>query len=119
MYLISAEAEARMSGGTLTSSANGYKRIAELRERANGVADMPLTIDLDYILEERTRELYWEGHRRVDLIRYGYYTSASYPWPYKGGIPAGTVSLSDHLKVFPIITTDLIANPNLEQNAGY
>ncbi|MBQ5620971.1 MAG: RagB/SusD family nutrient uptake outer membrane protein [Alistipes sp.] len=119
MYLISAEAEARMSGGTLTSSANGYKRIAELRERANGVADMPLTIDLDYILQERTRELYWEGHRRVDLIRYGYYTSASYPWPYKGGIPAGTVSLSDHLTVFPIITTDLIANPNLEQNAGY
>ena len=119
MYLISAEAEARMSGGTLTSTANGYNRIAELRTRANGAADMPLTIDLDYILEERTRELYWEGHRRVDLIRYGYYTSAAYPWPYKGGIPAGTVALSDHLTVFPIITTDLIANPNLEQNTGY
>ena len=119
MYLISAEAEARLNGGSLTSSSAGYKRIAQLRERANGVADMPMTIDLDYILKERVRELMWEGHRRVDLIRYGYFTSASFPWPYKGGIAAGAVALSDHLKVFPIITTDLIANPNLKQNQGY
>ena len=80
---------------------------------------MPMTIDLDYILKERVRELMWEGHRRVDLIRYGYFTSASFPWPYKGGIANGAVALSDHLKVFPIITTDLIANPNLKQNQGY
>ena len=119
MYLISAEAEARLNGGSLTSSSAGYKRIAQLRERANGVADMPMTIDLDYILKERVRELMWEGHRRVDLIRYGYFTSASFPWPYKGGIANGAVALSDHLKVFPIITTDLIANPNLKQNQGY
>lgn len=119
MYLISAEAEARLNGGTLTSSSNGYKRISDLRVRANGQADMPLTIDLDYILQERVRELMWEGHRRTDLIRYGYYTTASFPWPYKGGIPAGGVALEDYRTVYPIITTDLIANPNLEQNPGY
>lgn len=119
MYLISAEAEARLNGGTLTSSSAGYKRIAELRERANGEANMPLTIDLEYILQERVRELMWEGHRRTDLIRYGYFTSASFPWPYKGGIAAGAVAIPGHMTVYPIIESDLIANPNLVQNPGY
>lgn len=61
----------------------------------------------------------WEGHRRTDLIRYGYFTSVSFPWPYKGGVPDGKVSLGQHLTVYPILNTDLTENPNLVQNEGY
>ena len=120
MYLISAEAEARQNGGQLSSSSNGYKRIQQIRQRANGTEDvMPMTLDLDYILKERVRELMWEGHRRVDLIRYGYFTTSSYPWPYKAGVASGTAAIDAHRTVYPIITTDLTANTNLVQNPGY
>lgn len=120
MYLISAEAEARQKGGSLSSSDQGYKRIQALRQRANGATDvMPMTIDLDYILKERARELYWEGHRRTDLIRYGLFTTSAYPWPFKGGVPDGKAAIDGYRTVYPIITTDLAANPNLVQNEGY
>ena len=49
-----------------------------------GVAP-PSEITPDFLLAERARELYWEAHRRTDLIRLGVYTSADYLWPYKGG----------------------------------
>lgn len=76
MYLIYAEAQARLDGGITTDSkALGY--VKALRDRA-GVS-MPSSIDLDFILKERARELMLEGHRRTDLIRYGYFTSMSFP----------------------------------------
>ncbi len=116
MYLIYAEADARLSGGTVTDPV-AIARIKELRDRA-GVAT-PASMDLDWLLDERVRELLWEGHRRVDLIRYGYFTSASFPWTYKGGVKEGNVELDSYRTVFPIIPSDLIANPNLTQNEGY
>lgn len=120
MYLISAEAEARMNGNTLTATNTGYQRISQLRQRANGASDvMPATIDLDYILRERTRELMWEGHRRPDLIRYGYYTSSTYPWPYKAGILEGNATIDSYRTIFPIIQSDMQVNDNLVQNPGY
>ncbi|MBR5850179.1 MAG: RagB/SusD family nutrient uptake outer membrane protein [Alistipes sp.] len=120
MYLISAEAEARINGGTLSSTDAGYQRIKAIRQRANGTDDvMPMTLDLDYILKERARELYWEGHRRTDLIRYGYFLSATYPWPNKGGIANGVATLDSHRTVYPIISSDMITNGALDQNEGY
>lgn len=61
------------------------------------------------LLAERGRELYWEGNRRTDLIRFGVYLK---PWQYK------TVNDAKNL-VFPIPSQALAANPNLEQNSGY
>jgi hypothetical protein len=69
-------------------------------------------------LDERARELFWEGSRRTDLIRFNKYTSATYVWPWKGGVKDGK-SVSDYLKFYPIPSTDLTANPNLKQNTGY
>lgn len=120
MYLISAEAEARLSGGTLTASSNGYNRIKALRERANGVGCyMPVSFDLDEILKERVRELMWEGHRRTDLIRYGYFLSSNYPWPYKAGQADGRKAIDEHRAIYPLLQADLIANKGLVQNPGY
>jgi hypothetical protein len=75
-------------------------------------------LTLDFILDERARELYWEGHRRSDLIRFGKYTGNSYVWPWKGGVKNGT-SIDDKRVLFPIPAADIANNPNLKQNDGY
>lgn len=116
MYLIYAEAQARLDGGTTTDTkAIGY--IKELRDRA-GVTT-PSSINIDFILKERACELMWEGHRRTDLIRYGYFTAMSYPWPYKGGVPDGKVALPSFRTVYPLLQSDLSENKQLVQNDGY
>ena len=114
VYLMYAEAVLRGGGG---SQATAVSYINDIRTRANGFGSVS-TIDLDFILDERARELFWEGHRRTDLIRYGRFTGGSYLWPWKGGVKDGA-STSSHLDVLPIPSTDLNANPNLTQNTGY
>ena len=75
-------------------------------------------LDLDFLMDERGRELNLEGHRRSDLIRFGKFTGGSYLWPWKGGTVNGT-TISENYKLFPIPLTALEANLNLEQNPGY
>lgn len=116
MYLIYAEAVARLNGG-ITTDAKAMGYIKALRDRAG--LSMPSSIDLEFILKERACELMWEGHRRTDLIRYGYFTSAQFPWPYKGGVPEGKVALPSYRQIYPILQSDLSENPNLVQNEGY
>lgn len=116
MYLIYAEAVARLNGG-ITTDAKAMGYVESLRTRAG--LTMPSSMDLDFILKERACELMWEGHRRTDLIRYGYFTSAQHPWPYKGGVPDGKVALPKYRTVYPILQSDLSENPNLVQNEGY
>ncbi|RCL74949.1 MAG: RagB/SusD family nutrient uptake outer membrane protein [Flavobacteriales bacterium] len=90
-----------------------------LRERAYGNSNNNMSsMSLDDILDERSRELAWEGSRRTDLIRFGKFTSGDYVWPFKGGDVIG-IATSSHLELYPIPTSDLILNPNLTQNPGY
>ena len=114
VYLMYAEATLRGGGG---SEAEAINYINELRNRADALGEVT-SIDLDFILDERARELYWEAHRRTDLVRYGKFSDGDYVWPWKGGVKEGT-STSGHLDLFPIPSTDLNANPNLVQNTGY
>jgi hypothetical protein len=117
-YLIYAEAFLRGGGGT-QQQALDY--VNALRVRAygdsSGVIAAP-ALTLDFILDERGRELLWEGHRRTDLVRYGRFTGGSYLWAWKGGALAGT-STPAHLDLYPIPSNELIANPNLHQTPGY
>lgn len=115
-YLIAAEADGRLHGNTL---GEGLKWLNEVRERA-GVAKLPSATIYD-VLDERGRELFYEGFRRTDLIRYGYFAGAKsgeYKWQWKGGVKAG-VALPEHLNLFPLPYNDMNANPNLVQNPGY
>ena len=95
-----------------------------LRERAYGdtshsVTESWLTENgFRNILDERCRELYWEGTRRTDLIRYGLFTSADYVWTFKGGALSGT-GVNNRYNVFPIPVTDMSVNGSLKQNEGY
>jgi hypothetical protein len=114
VYLMYAEAVLRGGNGGDEGTAITY--VNKIRERSYAA---PVTsIDLDFILNERARELYWEGTRRTDLIRYGRFTDGNYVWPWKGGVAEGT-SVPSYRNLFPIPSTDLNANPNLTQNPGY
>jgi hypothetical protein len=119
MHLTYAEAVLRGGSGGSTTTALGY--INALRERAYGNTSGNITageLNLKFILDERGRELYWEGHRRTDLIRYGLFTGSTYVWPFKGGVAAGT-AVADFRTIYPIPTSALVANPNLKQNGDY
>ena len=114
-------AEAVLKGGTGGDAGTGLGYVNALRQRAYGdnsgnINNSELT--LDFILEERARELYWEGHRRTDLIRFGKFTGGDYVWEWKGNTQTGTATES-YRDLYPIPSNDLNANPNLVQNTGY
>jgi hypothetical protein len=119
VYLMYAEGVLRGASTGDAATALGY--VNALRQRAYGNTNGNITtgqMTLDFILDERARELYWEGHRRTDLIRYGKFTGGSYLWPWKGKVAEGTATESFR-DLYPIPSNDLGANPTLKQNPGY
>lgn len=119
VYLMYAEAVLR--GGTGGNIATATDYINQLRERAYGDDSGNVAtgdIDLGFVLDERGRELYWECHRRTDLVRYNYFTTDQYLWPWKGNSANG-VATNIKYNLFPIPSADLTANLNLVQNPGY
>jgi len=120
VYLMYAEAVLRGATNGSTGDALTYVNLIRTRAFA-GESNGNITggqLTLDFILDERARELYWEGHRRTDLIRFGQFSNGTYVWPWKGKVPDGTQT-SSHLDLFPLPSSDVGANPNLQQNSGY
>lgn len=116
VYLMYAEAVIRGGQGGDRATALNYVNSIRSRAHASTINDSQMT--LDFILDERARELYWEGHRRTDLIRFNKFT-ANYKWPWKNGVFQGTANIRDIYKIFPIPYTEIAANTNIKQNAGY
>jgi hypothetical protein len=104
VYLLKAEALLR-TGGSLTEALKWFNKV-----RVRAKAPEVTSLTLDQILEERGRELAWEGWRRNDLIRFGKYQGK---WGFKNG---GEGASRD---IFPIPATELVLNKNLKQNTGY
>ncbi|WP_040300357.1 RagB/SusD family nutrient uptake outer membrane protein [Arcticibacter svalbardensis] len=116
MYLVYAEAVLRGGSG---SQATAINYVNLLRQRAYGNASGNVSsLTVDDILNERSKELYWECFRRTDLVRYGKFTEATYLWPFKGGAENGK-GVESFRNLYPIPSTDVIANTNLTQNPGY
>ena len=113
IYLIYAEACLRTHS---TDDAIPY--LQDLAERA-GVEGPVSSYTEDWILQERARELYWEGHRRTDLIRFGKFHSGDFLWPYKGGDSFNGQSFERYKTLFALPLTDITANGTLDQNPGY
>ena len=113
-YLMYAEAVLRGGGGNL-QQALAY--VNALRARALVPVINASQLTLDFILEERSRELLWEGHRRTDLIRFDRFTTSTV-WSWKGGVQAGQTT-GAFRALYPIPADELLANPSLKQNPGY
>jgi hypothetical protein len=110
-YLMYAECAARGKADTK----KGTDYLNKVRARAG---EDPIELNLDNIIDERARELYLEGHRRQDLVRFDMFTTDKYLWDCKGGAGSGN-AVDSHFNIFPILSGDLNANPNLVQNPGY
>jgi starch-binding outer membrane protein, SusD/RagB family len=102
IMLVKAEALVRSN-----NAAAALPLVNAIRSRA-GVAPLA-SVTLDGIYKERTYEMFWEGVRRQDQIRFGKFTGT---WTNK----AATAS---KVLLFPIPTNQLANNPNLKQNPGY
>jgi hypothetical protein len=118
-YLMYAEAVLRGGSGGDINTAVNYVNALRQRAYGNNTGNVTAaTLTLNFLLDERARELYWEGHRRTDLVRFGQFTSGPYVWEWKGKVKNG-IQTSAHRDLYPIPINDLNANPNLVQNPGY
>ena len=114
-----AEAFVRGGSGTTATEVVGY--INQIQERAYGDDSNNKNasqINLSFILDERARELYWEGHRRTDLVRFNLLTSNSYLWAWKGNVIGGR-GVDSKYNIYPLPADDVQANTNLKQHTGY
>lgn len=112
IYLIYAEACLELGQQT-----EGLPYMQKLAARAG--IDEPTGYTASTLMAERARELYWEGHRRTDLIRYDRFHTTAYLWPYKGGESFGGQGFDSYKDLFAIPPTDLAANVEMKQNPGY
>jgi hypothetical protein len=104
-YLMKAEAIFR--GGSGTGGETALSILNDLRSVRGATALAAVTESA--ILDERGRELYWEGVRRTDQIRFGTFTTA---WHEKTSVETFRV-------LYPIPQQAIDSNPNLKQNKGY
>lgn len=106
-HLMRAEAMMRLGSG------NALAEVNELRAMRDNTPALG-SLDEAAMLAERGRELYTEGWRRNDMIRFGVFKGS---WEFKDADETG--SGDGHTDLFPIPSNALLANPNLVQNPGY
>lgn len=111
-HLMLAECAARGKA----DNAKGLASLNAVRERAG--LEKVSSFTAQDVLDERSRELLWEGCRRSDLIRYGQFTTDAYLWEFKGAVYEGA-AVDEHRNLFPLPPADVNSNGNLKQNAGY
>lgn len=107
IYLI--RAEAKLRGGDAPGALADINFLRSKRNASGKTLPALSAVTLDDILKERGFELYWEGLRRQDLVRFGKFTQA---WQEKP-VTAATKNL------FPLPTSAVDVNENLIQNPGY
>ena len=74
---------------------------------------------LDELCDEWSREFYFEGRRRIDLVRFGKFGgNNNYNWQWKGGVKDGR-NFDAYKNVFAIPAAELNSNTSLKQNDGY
>ena len=109
ILLMKAECLMRLNGNV--ANAEALALINEVHTRAG--LEPYTTISMDELLDERGRELAWEGHRRQDLIRFDKYWQGE--WEFMD-----EATKSEHVEIFPIPEWVMTANPGVyTQNPGY
>ncbi|MCO5946406.1 MULTISPECIES: RagB/SusD family nutrient uptake outer membrane protein [Mucilaginibacter] len=102
------KAEAIMRGGTDPLGKTPLAIVNDLRTDRG--ASALTAVDATAMLAERGRELYWEGWRRNDQIRFGKFNDPVDQRPTKSAA---------FRTVYPIPQRAVDSNPNLKQNTGY
>lgn len=114
-YLNYAEATARMEG----INDDVIEKVNALRNRAEAQEADKTIYTLDNLRDEWTKEFWFEGRRRMDLVRFNSFGGQSqYKWDYMGGAKDGQKFAATR-NIFGIPSADIINNPNLKQNTGY
>ncbi len=113
-YLMLAECQLRGASNVTESEAKAAWNAVRTRAGLGNVSNYTL----DELLDERGRELYWECHRRSDLIRFGKFAGSTYNWTWKGGEYDGA-PVDAHFALFPIPAAETNSNSKLGQNPGY
>lgn len=115
VYLMASECALRGAGDMTT----GLKYANLVRARAGVSAWNTAEYNLNNLLDERSRELYWENVRRTDLIRFDKFTGSNYVWAWKNNVRAGG-AIPEHMDLFPI-PSDIMATygSSMKQNPGY
>jgi hypothetical protein len=112
-YLTYAEASIRLNGAN--DKATSY--INALRKRANAREES--TYELKDVIKEWSKEFWFEGRRRMDLVRFNMYGGQSnYKWEFMGGVSSGS-QFPAYRNIYPLPDNDLTNNENLKQNPGY
>jgi starch-binding outer membrane protein, SusD/RagB family len=107
IYLV--RAEAKLRNGDESGALEDVNLIRSKRSADGATLPALSSLTLDDVLKERGYELYWEGHRRQDLIRFGKFTDAYQEKP-----------VTDETKtLYPLPTSAVDVNENLTQNPGY
>lgn len=117
-YLNAAEADMHISG---ESSPKAKQYLDLIRSRAH-VTTTISNYTLNDVLDERSREFYFEGVRRTDLIRFNQFggINVQYGWQGKGGNESYTGAPFEKFRnVYPIPSAEIMANSNLTQIDGY
>jgi hypothetical protein len=115
--IIYALAECKIRSGKKSEAAkllNSVRRRNYPADKLNDVLYQPegkAELDEKEMLDEWGREFFAESRRRIDLIRFGKFSTGT--WWDK------TPDTDKHYEIFPIMRPILDANPNLKQNPGY
>ena len=114
-YLLLAEAQYKQ--GKLAEAAASLNVI---RGRSNASAVEPASLSLDYILDERIRELVGEENRRMTLMRTGTLVERALRYNSESPVNPMVGLESKHLLLpIPQAEIDLNKDAVLEQNPGY
>ncbi|MDO5446327.1 MAG: RagB/SusD family nutrient uptake outer membrane protein [Prevotellaceae bacterium] len=115
-YLNYAEADARMNNGV--TSVDGGTMLNVLRARAHA-STIKTSYSLDELRDEWAKEFWFEGRRRMDLVRFNSFGGQSeYKWEWMGGAANGNQFAATR-NVFGIPSAEITNNPAIKQNAGY
>ena len=109
-YLL--RAEAYLQNGQKDKAAEDINAV---RRRSNATECSASEVDIDYILDEQLRELYFEGYRITTLMRLGKFIERTRKYNYFGH------NVRDWQELFPIPYSEIERNTGaaLEQNPGY
>jgi len=93
--------------------------INQIRERANAIPVDAADVDLDYILDERARELYAETWRHITLRRMGKLVERVQKYNNNPLQPGASIQSHHVLWPIPLSAIDLNLDAELPQNPGY